>query len=387
MLKFETIAQDLVAATSPLISGRTVNIMNQQGIIIASSDTDRVGDFHQGAADVINKKKTVRIYRHQLPAYPGSKEGINMPITNNNEIIGVVGVYGDPDEVTDAANLLRVYVELYLKQVAHSVKQEVEEEIRNDILKLILSGERDETNSIGRLSSVIFLGFTLPLTCVLVKPKLKADQVTLSIKLRELVGYLVDNHLLLPREDIYGVVDEGLVILKNFDKASQLESWQKQVSYFLSSGFEQGYSLIFSKSCDNLEKLHSVYEGCLEIALTSPSGIYHLDTYAGMLQYFTQGYISEGTMGNDFIKDVYETLEKEMGEKAFKESLKTIEAYYDNDRSVGKAANQLFIHKNTLLYRINKVYDLLDLESESDYIKEFFLRLLLSYDNRGRDEN
>ena len=48
MSEFAKLAQDFVEATSLLVGQRTINIMDQKGIIIASTEKHRIGDFHQG---------------------------------------------------------------------------------------------------------------------------------------------------------------------------------------------------------------------------------------------------------------------------------------------------------------------------------------------------
>ena len=47
----EELAEDLVSATSGLLDGRIINIMNPDGIIIASTQPERIGTFHKGARD------------------------------------------------------------------------------------------------------------------------------------------------------------------------------------------------------------------------------------------------------------------------------------------------------------------------------------------------
>ena len=42
----EELAEDLVSATSGLLDGRIINIMNPDGIIIASTQPERIGTFH-----------------------------------------------------------------------------------------------------------------------------------------------------------------------------------------------------------------------------------------------------------------------------------------------------------------------------------------------------
>lgn len=47
--KFVNLAQDLVEASSALLRNRTINIMDMEGIIIASTERKRIGTFHSGA--------------------------------------------------------------------------------------------------------------------------------------------------------------------------------------------------------------------------------------------------------------------------------------------------------------------------------------------------
>ena len=61
MREFAKLAQDFVEATSLLVGQRTINIMDQKGIIIASTEKHRIGDFHQGAAEVLETGKPVLI--------------------------------------------------------------------------------------------------------------------------------------------------------------------------------------------------------------------------------------------------------------------------------------------------------------------------------------
>lgn len=69
----EELAEDLVSATSGLLDGRIINIMNPDGIIIASTQPERIGTFHKGARDAAVSGKPVasaRI-RFKSTAAPG----------------------------------------------------------------------------------------------------------------------------------------------------------------------------------------------------------------------------------------------------------------------------------------------------------------------------
>ena len=79
MLEFSSMAQDFVEATSSLVGGRTINIMDREGTIIASNGKGAHRHLSPGAAEVIATGKPVLIETKDLPRYPGAKEAITCP--------------------------------------------------------------------------------------------------------------------------------------------------------------------------------------------------------------------------------------------------------------------------------------------------------------------
>lgn len=167
MSEFAKLAQDFVEATSLLVGQRTINIMDQKGIIIASTEKHRIGDFHQGASEVLATGKPVRIKKEDLPRYPGTKEGYNMPIFLNDEIIGVVGIFGCEEEVQSIANLLRVYVTQSFSQLQMTQKQNLEAELRNQLLRLLLFGGKSQKEMITKLCGMLDLQLKFPVRIIL----------------------------------------------------------------------------------------------------------------------------------------------------------------------------------------------------------------------------
>ena len=167
MLEFSSMAQDFVEATSSLVGGRTINIMDREGTIIASTEQERIGTFHQGAAEVIATGKPVLIETKDLPRYPGAKEGYNMPIFLKDELIGVVGIFGCEEQMLNVANLLKVYVTQHFAQQAMAQKQNVESEVRNRLLSLLLLGDIGQMETIYQLSALIPVQLAFPVKVIM----------------------------------------------------------------------------------------------------------------------------------------------------------------------------------------------------------------------------
>src|SRR5699024_10234755 len=98
-----------------------INMMDENGYILASGDISRINSLHVGAVEVIEKKKTLTMKtaygKNGLP-------GVNMPVFFENKVVGVIGITGDPEKVTPLASLLRVSTELLIKQEAYNKQQQ-----------------------------------------------------------------------------------------------------------------------------------------------------------------------------------------------------------------------------------------------------------------------
>ena len=109
----DVMAQKLIDRLSGTLN-YNVNVMDTSGIIIASYDLSRVGSFHETAFRMIrDKKKMVEVKGDKKML--GTRPGINMVIENKNEVVGIVGITGDPDTVRPIALLLKASIESLLE--------------------------------------------------------------------------------------------------------------------------------------------------------------------------------------------------------------------------------------------------------------------------------
>ncbi|MDX5475070.1 MAG: helix-turn-helix domain-containing protein [Bacillaceae bacterium] len=93
-----------------------INIMDEQGVVIASSDEKRIDTIHAGAVEVLKTKKPLIIYEKQVNTLAGTKPGVNLPIEFMEDVIGVVGVTGNPEDLLQLAQMTKMTVELMIQQ-------------------------------------------------------------------------------------------------------------------------------------------------------------------------------------------------------------------------------------------------------------------------------
>src|SRR5699024_2517117 len=73
-----------------------INVINNKGVIISSKDQSREGEFHEGGSQVINAQRSLEVSSKSAEQLKGTHIGINLPIIYNKEIVGVIGITGDP---------------------------------------------------------------------------------------------------------------------------------------------------------------------------------------------------------------------------------------------------------------------------------------------------
>lgn len=78
-----------------------------------------------------------------------------------------------------------------------------------------------------------------------------------------------------------------------------------------------------------------------------------------------------------------------LDQKHQSERLKTFRAYLNNERSLIKSAQELYIHRNTLVYRINQILEMLDCDLNDAYTQDYMklsMRILDIYGGKLHEE-
>lgn len=378
MSEFAKLAQDFVEATSLLVGQRTINIMDQKGIIIASTEKHRIGDFHQGASEVLATGKPVRIKKEDLPRYPGTKEGYNMPIFLNDEIIGVVGIFGCEEEVQSIANLLRVYVTQSFSQLQMTQKQNLEAELRNQLLRLLLFGGKSQKEMITKLCGMLDLQLEFPVRIILLYERAAERNMKHLLDYHQFIQNLIWKNMLDRRRDVFGIQNADYVIL--LGGSGELLETRKRLDKLLQEiEREAVWNAAVSSLCRNMEE---VSEGMKEVSvLRNRRGgmIQNLEEHTCRMQYLMGRFTVQD--GARTVVGMLRRLEDQHGEKQSEQLLQTAQVYYEYGGSVAKAAEKLNLHKNTLLYRMKQLYQTLELEQDTVFVREFFIRMLLEYRN------
>lgn len=363
----DELGRELVEVTSALVGGRTINIMNTDGLIVASSEHNRIGSYHQGAIEAVQTGKVVNIRADQLDRYPGAKEGCNMPLRVNGEVIGVVGIYGDPEQIQDIAHLLEVYATKYFQLETLLQPRLAQNTLRSRLLMSLLSPANTAMSASMTLAQNLNVSFRFPLyTAVISAPKglgLPTQGEKLCRKLEEL-------SFLQTSCDVWGVVDDRMVLV--------CSTWENRQIRSLKALTQWGYRVFLGAPSSALWQVHDAYHQALVLDASFPEDFGDIQNPSTRCHYLLA---NTAFQEDAFLDGLAEKLSAAFGPD-YRAELESIRTYYDCSRSVGTAAQKLFIHKNTLQYRVHKVLEALELAQLPPFRQEYLIRLLLEHIHR-----
>ncbi len=127
MFQFDTLGQEIVEELSRLIQEQVV-LTDQRGIILASTDSTRINQFHEGALLCLRQEQMLPMTDKEVDNLPGVRKGVVLPISIDGEPIAVLGITGEPDHIKPQALLILRVVELFIQDSLK--RREKEDKVR-----------------------------------------------------------------------------------------------------------------------------------------------------------------------------------------------------------------------------------------------------------------
>jgi len=180
------------------------------------------------------------------------------------------------------------------------------------------------------------------------------------------------------RSTIYSLLkDRSLVIFKSIPQKIEEKRAQDYIANFIKDLIEWGLSECYysvGTTQTNPDLYNFSYENCLwvreNIQMKKDMPVYFEDH---LFSYFTSKS-SQKVMSNIF--DYYESKASSIDIDEF---IKIIEGLYINDFSIKKTSETLFLHKNTLLYKIKKYEELFNIDIRGSFQDKLLVYMLANY--------
>lgn len=369
-----TMAQRLIDKAAKYMN-YNMNIMDKQGIIIASRDTTRIGTFHEAAFRILGDNKDIEIV-DENSNYMGARPGVNLTIKYKDENLGVIGVSGNPDEVLNVAYIVKMSIEAMLEYELY--KEEIwQRQNKKDLMLNILLYSYDiDMAEVEAMAKKLEYNTHILRIPIFIKNKKEQDP-------RHILDILKKNPLH-SKQDISTITrDDNIIVFKslNGDAGKVLKGYKEKVIEYINS-----FLKVFAGSG---EESFLFYVGTIQSSFTNYKESYRHATWLSLIVdedkkiYFFYEYISEYLRHMITIKtykDIFNFYEKIVAEdETGKVFIETVEALQTSNYNLVNSAKKLFIHRNTLMFRLNKIKETLNVDPAKNYNDRQFLYHLAYY--------
>ena len=335
------------------VLGRTVGVIDENGIVIACSELGRIGDSRQRAREELSYSSDTIVYDGYTYRFIGSQ--------GKNECI--VFVEGADKEAEKTAEILSI--SLGSIKSLYDEKYDKGSFIKNIILDNILP------NDIYIKSNELHFSNEEPRAVIVIK-----FQGATELPPYEIIQNLVQDK---SKDYVINISEQDIVIVKEVGQGSAEDALEKEATRILrlaSSEYAAKLLIGISSVVDKLKDLARAYKEAriaLEVGkvfdIERPIMSYE-NLGIGRLIYQLPTTLCEIFLGEVFKKGSLESLDRE--------TLMTVQSFFENNLNVSETSRKLFVHRNTLVYRLEKIRKLTGLDlREFDHAVTFKVALMV----------
>jgi len=382
------------------IIGKNINIMNEQAIIIACRDPDRLGSFHRWAAQVIHSEQTVEVFTNDIDPKVGGKPGINLPIVFNGQIVGVVGITGLPEEIGVSAKLVRTSVELMLDQLQLKEQLNLEMRAKERFLAGLCNGDIDVSEEIF-LSRASVLGFDLSvpryaivfdIDCINENysrtgsstHKLPLDELDVQLLKEKVLQSVARTNAFGGKEILTHAGGGKIVVFKDFvgSDRNEIKKEAELIIEKVQRAIQHDAGITTTVGVGRLYKHYKVYTNSLQEAVEAIT-IGRSQRSDGHI-FWSEEMPVESLLTavpkqvlEYYIHLVIGTFLTERFVNQREEIFQTLEALFENNLSITQTAHALFLHRNTIQFRLEKIEKLTGYKPATSFDHAIKLKLAI----------
>lgn len=328
------LAQEIVNAVKEVVD-KDINFIDRNGIIIGSTDKNRLNTFHQAGYKAIRSLTNITVEEND--EYEGSKKGINYPIKINNNAIGAIGITGEPNEISKFGFLVTKITEVFIKEQQLNYNHELDKQRISHVLKSLIYNDIGDRPEIENILEEFNISVNQKFAVVVMK-------INKENKSREVE--IIENDIK-RLFDTIGNIFKVYIYPNEFIALINEERYEKLRHIYMDILGKYKGSLY--GGIGRLKTLYETHKSYHEarIALKYSTNNGKILTYIDDLKLELILESLEPEVKNQYIKKILNDLDED--------DINLLETYYNNEMSLKQTSEDLFIHKNTLQYRLEKI--------------------------------
>ncbi|WP_339228535.1 sugar diacid recognition domain-containing protein [Oceanobacillus sp. FSL K6-2867] len=373
---FVQFAQKIVKSTSDILPF-PISLIDENGYIIGSTNPDRIGTVHPPSKEAL-QKNTVLIYDEEKTKNMNNVlPGVVIPLTFESKAVGVLGIIGPPEQVKPYAYLVKNYVEMMWQDAIRRQTKDLRLKAAETFAQYVLLNDTHNQQTLEQYCDMFQINYDSYCFCIVIDiGNALLKNTTIQHKVGDIKAELLES----TREAFHCKQEDSLCTFLNSEKIILLSSALSEKAYIDRLHCFEKQSLKLMAVLRSFQIKHTA------IAIGSLS-----QTIAGidqsfreansLIQYGEQLDISPkiysyhnwdlllGLLPEQMKADYKDRLAFRLlpllQDKSASELAKTFITYCETNMNTSKAAKKLFIHRNTLIYRLQKIEEITSLDTKS----------------------
>lgn len=345
-----TLAQQIVNTIKDVCS-YDINFINPSGTIIASTNAARIGAFHEIGRKAAVTGTTIEVA--ESDNFTGTRQGINMPLYHEDRLLAVIGITGSPEKVRKYAFLAQRITSLLIREQELGQYSRHQADKKQFVISSLLHGDTQNPEYLLKCLREFQIDPDTPKRLILIHtyPAASGQNYTDSVS-----GSVLSEHQ-----------------IQNFFKTAGITLYTfRYPGDYLAVTDSSGFSAL-SGTLRDFAKKHA---GTLAVAVGRSVPLYQLglslttaETALRNLNFhrpLTDHVCAENyAVFDDLTLEIVlssvspDDREEFSGKTIHQLSLdekELLRTYFSLEMSLADTAEKLFLHKNTLQYKLNHIY-------------------------------
>ena len=373
-MKLSQYNAELIVSEINEIINEKMNIMDSNGIIIASTDESRIGKMHAGARRIIDEHLEELEVSYD-DEYEGSKPGINYPLIVKGEIIGVIGVTGRGEKTLALAKIIKRMTEILVLEIILKEEKEREVSIRNRFLEEWLNGDvRNVNKNFVERGKALGIDITLPrrMMAFSIVADTEDNKVETLKRVDEADKYL-QKMVLYDKDNISMHTASYLIVGVTLKKDSEMK--QRALDY--KTYIENRFKVKVAVGIDSVpnEGYLMAYQSVIKARKALQSSLRRKNHEIRFYDNINLELISDEVPEIAKIEYIHKIF-RGMSDEQINEAMRILEIYYESEGSINQSAQKLFMHKNTMQNKLKQLYEITSFDPRSiRYTTLYYLAL------------
>lgn len=376
--------QSMVENIGVLIQHDVV-ICSREGVIIAASRKSRVGLFNTKVKEMIENGTEMHIVATNCTD-KSFRPGVNLPVRYQGAAIGAVGITGEPEEVKVFCRIVQSFVEQQLVELTRERSRAIQRQVLNNFVHswVFRDLHQDDTEFDFRSRSLGINTHIPRIICVIDCKdgnlhSANADQFCGDVQ-QHIEKFLKD----LSRQHVVAIMGSEIVVLLSATNISTAKELMKTVQLDVQRSFGVtcaiGIGSLSRAQSETKISYEAAKQACEASRNTPDREIFAFDLYDMDLLV--------STLDRHYKQRIYNyTFREYKTDAQIAESVSLLQAYIDTNRSISKTADALFLHKNTVQFRLGKICELTGYDPRNTRDLTFLYTIVLIHKMGTRKTN